>query len=163
MRFVLITVVVGALVLGGIALSLIRTVPHTPIERWHVDPLTAPVPATPNFFRVAPVDRVAVPPDQPAATYRADAATLAKAFDDFAARQRDTIRIAGTPAEGWMTYVQRTEVLKFPDYLSVRFIDLGGGRSTLAIFSRSRYGHGDMGVNRARVQAWLEALKPFEE
>lgn len=162
MRFVVITLVVGILFLGGVATWFIRTLPHTPIERWHVDPMTAPSPDTPNFYRVGPRALSAVPVDAEAPVYRVPASELAQAFDEIALRQRDTQRIAGTAREGWMTYVQRSEVLKFPDYISVKAIDLGEGRSTLAVFSRARLGHGDLGVNRARVTAWLEALKALE-
>jgi uncharacterized protein (DUF1499 family) len=59
-----------------------------------------------------------------------------------------------------MTYVQRSRFWGFPDYVSVRAVDLGDGSSALAIFSRSRYGASDLGVNRARVDAWLARLPP---
>ena len=36
-------------------------------------------------------------------------------------------------------------------------------RATIAVYSRSRFGYGDMGVNEARVRAWLQALSSFEE
>ena len=34
----------------------------------------------------------------------------------------------------------------------------GEGRSALVILSRSRFGKSDLGVNRARITQWLEAL-----
>lgn len=55
-------------------------------------------------------------------------------------------------------YVQRTELMQYPDWITVRFIDLGGRRSTLAIYSRSVYGYSDRGVNKARIDAWLGEL-----
>jgi hypothetical protein len=55
-------------------------------------------------------------------------------------------------------YVQRTPLLRFPDTIDVRFIDLPDGRSTLALYSRSQIGSSDMGVNRARIERWLAAL-----
>ena len=33
------------------------------------------------------------------------------------------------------------------------------GQSTLSIYSRSIYGLNDLGVNRARVETWLAALR----
>jgi len=54
--------------------------------------------------------------------------------------------------------VQRSALFKFPDPISVRFVDQGNGQSSLAIYSRSTYGIGDMGVNKKRVEAWLAAL-----
>jgi len=63
----------------------------------------------------------------------------------------------------FLTYAQRTENLKFPDYISIKVIELGENRSTIAIYSRSRYGYGDMGVNKDRVLRWLETLSSFIE
>ena len=55
-------------------------------------------------------------------------------------------------------FIQRTKLLRFPDIITVRFIPLEQRRSTLAVYSRSRYGRRDFGVNKDRVLAWLEAL-----
>jgi len=44
----------------------------------------------------------------------------------------------------------------WPDYISVRAVAVEGG-AALAVWSRSRYGYSDMGVNRARVGRWLAA------
>jgi uncharacterized protein (DUF1499 family) len=72
---------------------------------------------------------------------------------------------SGVETVGWdarrrrATYIQRSEIFRFPDIVTVEFVDLGGGRSSLAIDSRSRYGKGDMGVNRRRVIAWMAVLR----
>jgi uncharacterized protein (DUF1499 family) len=55
-------------------------------------------------------------------------------------------------------YVQRSARLGFPDTIVVRFLDLPDGRSTLAMYSRSRFGESDFGANRARIERWLAAL-----
>lgn len=55
-------------------------------------------------------------------------------------------------------YVQRTRIMRFPDTIVVKFIDLGDGRSTLALYSRSQLGESDFGVNRARIERWIERL-----
>jgi uncharacterized protein (DUF1499 family) len=56
-------------------------------------------------------------------------------------------------------YVQRSAILGFPDTIVVRYLDLPGGTSTVAIYSRSQLGEGDMGVNKARIERWLGKLK----
>lgn len=56
-------------------------------------------------------------------------------------------------------YVQRTPLMRFPDTIDVRFIDLPDGRSTLAIYSRSQLGTHDLGANRARIERWLDGLR----
>lgn len=55
-------------------------------------------------------------------------------------------------------YLARTPLLRYPDTINVRFHDLGQGRSSLSIYSRSQIGRSDFGVNRARVGAWLTEL-----
>ncbi|MBE9556514.1 MAG: DUF1499 domain-containing protein [Proteobacteria bacterium] len=57
-------------------------------------------------------------------------------------------------------FVQRTAILRFPDTVTIRFFDLGDGQSSLAMFSRSKFGRSDLGVNRARVESWLAAIQP---
>ncbi len=150
--------IVGA----GAIFYKISTVEHDP-EVWHVDPLTEAQSLKPNSYRIAPPDLTPEFVDQPSPVYSANPTLMAKAFDDFVLSQSKTKRIAGSPEEGWMTYVQRTPRLNFPDYISVKFIDLNGGKSTIAIYSRSRFGHSDQGVNAQRVRTWVATLSSFEE
>jgi len=56
-------------------------------------------------------------------------------------------------------YVQRSAVFGFPDTIVVRYLDQPGATSTMAIYSRSQLGLGDMGVNRARIERWLAELR----
>jgi uncharacterized protein (DUF1499 family) len=58
-----------------------------------------------------------------------------------------------------LVLIQRSPVLYFPDIITIELIPLEGGRSTLAILSRSRYGRYDFGVNAARVKAWMAKLE----
>ncbi len=140
----------------------VATVSHNPDE-WHVDPFTITRPVSPNTYYVAPQSMVGATVDLEAPIYTAPAAVMAQAFDEFVLTQPSALRLAGSPAEGWMTYVQRTPTLRMPDYISVKFIDFEDGGSTMALYSRSRYGYGDMGVNKARVDLWLQSLSSFEE
>src|SRR6056297_3157188 len=142
MLAIIILVVLGRL---GFLAYTVRTATHDPAV-WHVDPRTVPPSETPNDYRIAIRALSDYPVDMAAPIYDIDAATLALAFDDFVMRQPRVERVAGSPEEGWVTYVQRTPQLLVPDYISVRFFDLEGenvGRSTVAIYSRSRYGYGD--------------------
>ena len=61
-----------------------------------------------------------------------------------------------------LTLVQRTALLRFPDYIDVAIQPAPGGNgdgSTIAIYSRSRFGYSDLGVNRKRVEDWMAALE----
>jgi len=65
-----------------------------------------------------------------------------------------TARLFGSVAEGMVTYVTRSVVMGFPDYTTVR-----QDGDTLTIYARSRFGRSDLGVNRKRVQGWIDALQ----
>jgi len=155
-------VVFVCLLLGGYLISfLIATAPHDP-DVWHQDPLNIVTSETPNSFRMAPQGSTSERIDVISPVYSEDPFVLAEAFDEFVLKQRATVRIAGLPPELMMTYVQRTEKLKFPDYISVRFIDMGDGNTSIAVYSRSRYGYADLGVNQARVERWVKTLESFK-
>jgi uncharacterized protein (DUF1499 family) len=55
--------------------------------------------------------------------------------------------------------VATTAVMRFPDTITMRTIDLGNGKTSVGVFSRSRYGIRDFGVNAVRVRDWLVALQ----
>jgi len=155
-------IIVIIVVLGGYFTSfLIATAPHDP-EIWHKDPLVVATSETPNSFRMAQLGSTPERIDAISPVYSEDPFVLAEAFDDFARAQRATVRIAGLPPELFMTYVQRTETLKFPDYISIKFIPLDDGTTTLAVYSRSRYGYADLGANQARVERWVKTLDSFK-
>ena len=152
MRIVLI--IAGLIVLVVVvAAYAIRRLDHD-AGVWHVDPLTAPTPSTPNSYRVAPAG-AAIDSDAVAPTFDMSAADLAVAFDRAARGDGRVDVVGGSPSEGFVTYVQTSGLFGFPDYISVRLIELDGDRSTLAVLSRSRLGQSDLGVNKKRVERWL--------
>jgi len=68
-------------------------------------------------------------------------------------------RVSRLARDGTMaTYVQRSAVFGFPDYISIHATPDGDG-STLSVYSRSRFGHSDLGVNKSRIERWLTELQ----
>lgn len=129
-----------------------RTVPDDPNE-WHVDPLTATKPDTPNSALIRPEGGDATPEVFPVSPER-----LAEAIDGVALAEPRTARLAGGPQDLWMTYVQRSGLWGFPDYISVKVIPTEGG-ATWAAFSRARFGTSDLGVNAKRLARWRRELE----
>lgn len=154
---VIFLVIVGVIVLDVLTVAVLMRLLKHPADKWHVDPLTAPKPSTPNSYRAAPsgtdVDADIVSPDFDVSTE-----LLAEVFDRVARADRNVELVGGSTADGHATYVQRSTVFAFPDYISVKILDAGGGRSSLAVFSRSRIGKSDLGVNEKRVDRWLDEL-----
>lgn len=67
--------------------------------------------------------------------------------------------IAADPDQRRFVYIQHSPTFRFPDIITVEFVPLGPNRSSIAIYSRSRYGHYDFGKNRKRVGKWLALLE----
>ena len=55
-------------------------------------------------------------------------------------------------------FTEQSPNMRLPDLITVRIIDIGGGLSMLAIYSRSVLDSGRPGINRERVERWLEEL-----
>jgi uncharacterized protein (DUF1499 family) len=147
----------GVLLVAAIVLALtMRWVSDDPAV-WHVDPAVAARTGAPNDYLVAPQGATAARPDRAAEVYPITPGELLQRLDAIATGAPRTGRVAGSPEEGWITYVQRSRVFGFPDYISVRAVEVPGG-SALIVWSRARFGYGDLGVNRARVEAWLARL-----
>ncbi|MEX1233805.1 MAG: DUF1499 domain-containing protein [Roseovarius sp.] len=62
--------------------------------------------------------------------------------------------LAGSVEAGMVSYVTRSRVFGFPDYTTV-----AQRGDMLWVHARLRYGASDMGVNKARVERWLAALR----
>ena len=62
--------------------------------------------------------------------------------------------LTGSPEDGQVTYVTRSKWMGFPDYTTVR-----ANGDVLELWARARFGQSDLGVNRARVEGWLEQFR----
>jgi len=67
--------------------------------------------------------------------------------------------IESLPETGRFTLIQHTPLLRFPDIVTIELVAIAAGQSSLAIYSRSRYGRGDFGTNRRRVLRWLRQIE----
>ena len=136
-----------ALFLTGLAVvavfvAIVRLAPHD-AARWHVGPFTA---EDPGEGGVRIVRRLEGDPE-----------TVLARLDAVALAEPRTERLAGSPAEGRITWVTRTRGVGFPDYTTVAARKNGDG-CELAVLARLRFGKSDLGVNRERVERWLEGL-----
>lgn len=137
-----------ALAAAGLALY-VRLAPSDP-ARWHVDPVGAAAPGD-GGVKIAP-------PDAP--VFAATPEAVMDALDAVAMATPRVTRLAGSVAEGHVTYVARSRFWGFPDYVTVKVLpEPETGGATLAILSRLRFGGSDLGVNRARAEAWLGAVE----
>jgi uncharacterized protein (DUF1499 family) len=135
-RFMMVLWVLFAVVVVG--MGYIRLAPSDPL-RWN----TLPDASADKDFASGVIRRVATGPDG-----------LARVDPIAQATPRTTV-LAGSVTEGMITYVTRSKIMGFPDYTTAR-----QDGDTLVLYGRSRFGSSDLGVNRARVEGWIDALQP---
>ena len=75
------------------------------------------------------------------------------ALDAIAQTEPRTKVVAGSVAEGMITYITRTALWGFPDYTTVK-----QEGDKLVMHARLRFGRSDFGVNRKRLQRWISQL-----
>ena len=149
-RFILYTISLIAVVV--VALSVyVRYAPTDP-GQWNVPVASAdPVLAGPCADKIKFVPQGArarcLVPGTPAEV-------LAK-LDAIATAAPRTHGIAAT--DGLATWESRSQLMGFPDYITAQVVAAPEG-TRLDIFSRQRFGGGDMGVNAARLRDWLSQL-----
>ena len=80
------------------------------------------------------------------------------ALDRVAAGMPRTFPLARFLARNQAQWVVRSTLMNYPDIVVAEAAPVAGGTG-LWLYSRSLIGWSDMGVNRARVMTWLEALE----
>jgi uncharacterized protein (DUF1499 family) len=124
---------------------------------WHVDPTTTERTGRPNDYVVAPAETILTLRDRDAEARDIPAKELLFLFDAVAMNSDRTQIVGGSVQDLWITYVQRSLIMGFPDYISVKAIETDKG-AALVIWSRSRFGYSDMNVNQKRVEGWLAKI-----
>lgn len=115
-------------------------------------------PSSPNTALAAPAG-FSPRPDLVTTVYKVPAETLFTAIQAVAAEQPRTYQAALYPAQLQVHYVARSALFNFPDLIAVQVRTETPDTSGLILWSRSVYGESDLGVNKTRVQTWLDALQ----
>ena len=111
----------------------------------------------PNQFLVAPDGYCQnAKPHLESKVYEVSVETLHDAFRNMAKRQSRTTVV--TERSDGERFVQKSRIIGFPDFVDVQFLSMAAKQSTLMIYSRSKYGYRDFGVNKKRVLEWLTEL-----
>jgi uncharacterized protein (DUF1499 family) len=114
---------------------------------------------TPNDALACPGDVCQAKSDLASPVFAVSAHDLRSAFRQAISREPRLSLVQSDDAGLTERYVQRSRLMGYPDTIVVRFFDRPGGHSTIALYSRSQLGKGDLGVNLARLQRWLNGLE----
>lgn len=130
-----------------------------PARREPVDFETLQLKESPNQYLVCPPRFCTAAAHAESPVFDVTVEELRDAWFRVVERQPRANKISSDPENEQYSFVARTPVLLFPDTVTVRFLALDEQRSTLAVYSRSHYGHSDLGVNKSRITDWLEQLR----
>lgn len=137
------SLIILALLIG--LMAYIRLAPSDPAQ-WHIA-LPTDIAADGQIRTTAGSARAAVP---------ATPQTLTQ-LDAIARATPRSSTLAGSAAEGRITWVLRSAAFGFPDYITAQITETPTG-PRLDLHSRLRFGRSDFGVNAARLKDWLSRL-----
>jgi hypothetical protein len=142
-------VILAAIVL----MAYIRLAPSDPKD-WHIAVATRDaIPQGPCTDHIALVPKGA----RAACLLPQTPAQVLDKLEAIALTSPRTQHLAGSAAEGRITWVSRSFLLGFPDYVTAEVSQTPAG-TRLDIVSRLRFGTVDFGVNAARLKDWLSQL-----
>lgn len=142
------TLLVAVIAIAILAVSVFRLWPING-QSFTTDAFTVTPPDKPNFY---------ISTDNEG-SFSMSAQELAQAITKVATAADRSKKIASFDDGMSQTYVVRTAVMGFPDFMSVNIKPISDTKSVIKIYSRSRFGYSDLGVNKRRVQQWLSALR----
>ena len=124
---------IGLIIVATVVIAAyVRLAPSNP-GLWHVDPIDSNERSSAGILMEMPAD-------------------LAELDAVLMSSPRVQV-LAGSVQDRHVTYVARSKVWGFPDYISVKQVG-----SKLAVYSRQRFGSSDLGVNAMRLLGLAETI-----
>ena len=157
---------VGLLIAGivvvtlGVGLRLYMSRPAEdrlrPGEEIAIAEFHGPVPG--NGYLACPQNYCAVAPDMKSPAFPVGVDRLRALWPQLLRDERGIVTVLDHPDRHRIVLVQHSAGFGFPDVITAEFVPLGPGQSSIALYSRARYGKLDFGVNRKRVERWISRL-----
>jgi uncharacterized protein (DUF1499 family) len=121
------------------------------------DPTTLARTGRPNDWLICPPGVCRAEAGSPAPAYPVPPERLLEAWRAVLEAEPRVTVVAEDPSRLLLLAQDRTPFFRFVDTVSIRVLPAAEG-STFAAYSRSEIGYGDLGTNRARLEAWMAAL-----
>lgn len=128
-------------------------------ERLALDPLTLERTGKPNDFLVCPEGRCTAVADRTGPVLAMAPADQLRLWEQVIAASPRTRLLQIDETTLLIHAEQRSRIFRFVDTIVIHVLPAGDGGSTFAAYSRSEFGYGDMGVNRARLEEWIARLE----
>lgn len=112
----------------------------------------------PNQYLVCPDKYCAKIADNKPPIFNAPVELLQAAFHKIAEKNKDFSKVNSDDARSAEKYISRSSFLRFPNLISVQYLSLADGKSTLAIYAQAQLGESDLGANMRFVDGILSEL-----
>jgi len=156
-----VAVIVSGLAISGIALRVYmgREAEDrlAPVEAVSIAALRSPLPR-PSFLACPPAYCSAAEA-VPSPIFGVPQDRLHAFWTELISSEKRIVPVSADPDSRRFVYIQHSPTFRFPDTITVEFVRVGPDHSSIAIYSRSRYGELDFGKNRKRVERWLVLLE----
>jgi uncharacterized protein (DUF1499 family) len=129
-----------------------------PADLGEIDFATLARRATPNDALACLPIFCAATADVAAPVFQRPSGDVYLAIQNAVAHEPGLEQVAADAGQGTLRFVQRSNLMGFPDTINVKVAATSTGGSTVLIYSRSQLGVSDMGVNRARVERWIRLI-----
>lgn len=123
------------------------------------DPTTVSARGGGNSYLACPPGSCRLEADRESPSFSLSIETVEAAWQRVIDLKPRTERLAENPSAHIYHYRQVSRVFRFPDIISVKFLEAEEGGTTLVVLSRSVVGSYDFGVNKSRVEEWLQDLE----
>ena len=150
---------IAAVVIVGLRIYFGRSAENElrPGEDVAITAFRGPVPE--NAFLACPPGFCAAKDTAPSLVFNIPVDRLEVYWNEIVELEPRLTPVETEPHHHGSVYIQHSALFRFPDVITVEFVTLAPDRSSLTIYSRSRYGRSDFGVNRRRVLRWLSRLQ----
>lgn len=112
----------------------------------------------PNYYLICPQNYCNVTPNENSPEYPVSADDLFNAWNLMISQEQNVTVLDSVPSRGQYDYIAKTSAFGFPNIVTVQFIALTDTSSTIAVYSRSKFGFYDFGLNKKRLQKWMQQL-----
>lgn len=155
LRLLVALIIVSAIGIGVLGRERMLEIAFGPVIYAPIDFQVLTRTERPNQHLVCPPKLCTAKADATSPVYNVPATQLRETWLTLMTDQPRVKQVGESPDRMQYDFVQRSKLIRFPDTITVKFIALPDNQSTLAIYSRSHYGYSDWGVNRQRIDTWL--------
>lgn len=134
------------------------------VDRPEIDFPSLKLKRRPNQFLMAPKGFCAARIQGKSPVFSLTHKELEGHFTDIALADENTEKLSAREIDDrncQVEFVQYSKRIGYPDTITMQFMALEDGSSTMAVYSRAHYGKTDFGVNARRILRWLKKMQPY--